>query len=79
LGPRIVTGLLFGAHGTQKLLGFPANPMMAGGGGGGPSDGGGMMGTIMLVAGILETFGGLAIVLGFSPGRLPSSCAACRR
>jgi putative oxidoreductase len=67
---RIVTGLLFGEHGTQKLLNFPANPMMAGGGGGGPppgSDGGGMgsMGTIMLVAGILETFGGLAIVLGF--------------
>lgn len=66
---RIVTGLLYGEHGTQKLLGFPANPMMGGGGGGGaPADGGGggmgAMGTIMLVAGILETFGGLAIVLG---------------
>ncbi len=47
---RIVTGLLFGEHGTQKLLNFPANPMMAGGGGGGGpppgSDGGGGMGAM---------------------------------
>ena len=59
---RIVTGLLFGEHGTQKLFSFPANPM-AGGGGGGGGEGG--MATLMLVAGILETVGGLAIVLGF--------------
>ncbi len=64
---RVVTALNFMQHGTQKLFGFPA---MAGrgGGGGGPGGGGpggdGSMGTLMLVAGILETFGGLALVLG---------------
>ena len=68
---RIVTGLLYGEHGTQKLLNFPARDMPAGGPPGGGADaaagGGGMgaMGTLMLIAGILETFGGLAIVLGF--------------
>jgi len=68
---RIVTALNFMQHGTQKLFGFPA--MAARGGGGGPPDGGGgpggpggdgSMGTLFLVAGILETFGGLALVLG---------------
>ena len=35
---RIVTGLLYGEHGTQKLLNFPARDMPAGGRpGGGPS------------------------------------------
>lgn len=73
---RIVAGLLWGEHGTQKLLNFPARSFgggggPGGGGGGGAADaaagGGGMgvMGIIMLVAGILETLGGLAIVLGF--------------
>src|SRR3569623_1267120 len=60
---RIVTALLFIAHGTQKLFHFPA----MGGGGGGGSAGGGMppfMGTLFLVAGVLETFGGLGILLG---------------
>jgi len=62
---RIVTALLFIEHGTQKLFHFPA---MSGPAGGGGSGGGGMpafMGTLFLVAGVLETFGGLAILLGF--------------
>jgi len=62
---RIVTALLFIEHGTQKLFHFPA---MAGGPGGGGSGGGGgmpaFMGTLFLVAGVLETFGGLAILVG---------------
>jgi len=48
---RIMTALLFIAHGTQKLFGFPASDM------------GGASG-LMLVAGILETFGGLAVLIG---------------
>jgi putative oxidoreductase len=49
---RIMTALLFIAHGTQKLFNFPAaaQPM--------PVEG------IFLVAGILEVVGGLAILLG---------------
>jgi putative oxidoreductase len=70
---RIVTALLYGEHGTQKLFGFPA---MGFGGGGGPGGGGsgpggpgsdgsgGFFGTLMLIAGMLETFGGLAILIG---------------
>ncbi|MEZ2219481.1 DoxX family protein [Rhizobium sp. RCC_161_2] len=50
---RIMTGLLFMEHGTQKLFGFPASGQP-----GGPLE------TLMLVQGILEAFGGLAIVLG---------------
>lgn len=53
---RIMVALLFIAHGTQKLFGFPAPTEDAGGGG--------SMGTLMLVAGILETFGGVAILIG---------------
>lgn len=49
---RIVTALLFIEHGTQKLFGFPPSDMAGGGGG------------LMLVAGILETFGGLLILIG---------------
>ena len=52
---RIMTALLFMEHGTQKLFGFPAseNP-----------------GTVELVslmglAGVLEVFGGLLILIGF--------------
>jgi putative oxidoreductase len=62
---RIVTALLFVEHGTQKLFHFPAMGGQGGGGGGGA--GGGMppfMGTLFLVAGIIETFGGLGILLG---------------
>ena len=60
---RIVTALLFIEHGTQKLFHFPA---MAGGGGGAPAGGGmpGFMGPLFLIAGVLETFGGIAILLG---------------
>ena len=54
---RIITGLLFMEHGTQKLFGFPAAAEAAAGGGG--------LSGLMLVAGILEALGGLLIVLGF--------------
>ncbi|HVF54877.1 MAG TPA: DoxX family protein [Pyrinomonadaceae bacterium] len=51
---RIITGFLFMAHGGQKLFGFPA-PMP---GGGAP------LMSLVGVAGILEFFGGLLILLG---------------
>jgi putative oxidoreductase len=51
---RIVTALLFIAHGTQKLFGFPTNPPAA------PMP----IVSVMGVAGILETFGGLMLLLG---------------
>ena len=53
---RIVTALLFIAHGTQKLFGFPAAE-------GAPP---GTMSLLSLfgAAGILEVVGGLAILLG---------------
>jgi len=50
---RIVTALCFMAHGTQKLFGFPASPM-----------GSQELFSLMGVAGILEVFGGLAILVG---------------
>ena len=53
---RIVTALLYIEHGTMKLFGFPASSMA-------PGDGG--LSTLMLVAGILETFGGLLLLVGF--------------
>jgi putative oxidoreductase len=49
---RIITGFLFLWHGSQKLFGFPPSPQ-----------GGGASGLI-LVAGILEFFGGLLILIG---------------
>ena len=49
---RIVVGLLFAMHGSQKLLGFPG-------------DGPGMpLASLMGVAGIIELVGGLLIMLG---------------
>ena len=51
---RIVTALLFIAHGTQKLLGFPES--------GRP--GGIELISLFGLAGILEVFGGLALLLG---------------
>jgi putative oxidoreductase len=56
---RIVAGLLFFIHGTQKLFGFP----------GGPPGPGGAHGTVQLMslyglAGCIETFGGALICLG---------------
>ena len=53
---RIVTALLFIEHGTAKLLGFPAMP--------GPGHAGGLS-PLMLIGGLLEVFGGLAILAGF--------------
>jgi putative oxidoreductase len=53
---RIVTALLFIEHGTAKLLGFPAMP--------GPGPAGGLS-PLMLIGGLLEAFGGLAILVGF--------------
>ena len=53
---RIVTALLFIEHGTAKLFGFPA---MAG-----PGSAGGSLPPILLLAAILEVFGGLAILVG---------------
>ena len=50
---RIVTALCFMAHGTQNLFGFPASPM------GSPE-----LFSLMGVAGILEVFGGLAVLVG---------------
>ena len=52
---RIVTALLFIEHGTQKLFGFPASQMGAGG----------SLPPLMLVAGVLELVGGLAVLVGF--------------
>ncbi|HEX8137658.1 MAG TPA: DoxX family protein [Pyrinomonadaceae bacterium] len=51
---RIMTGFLFMAHGAQKLLGFPgtgqgARPQLL---------------SLLGIAGILELFGGLLILLG---------------
>jgi putative oxidoreductase len=68
---RIVTALLYGEHGTQKLLNFPAMMQFGGGGGGGggpggaggPPGGGGLP-TLFLIGGIIELFGGLAILIG---------------
>lgn len=53
---RIVAGFMFAMHGSQKLLGWPANPAAGGGGGGLP--------TIMLVAGVIELVGGILILAG---------------
>lgn len=51
---RVVTALTFAAHGTQKMFNFPASQ--------GP--GGFELFSMMGLAGVLEVFGGLAILLG---------------
>jgi putative oxidoreductase len=51
---RIIAGFLFIAHGAQKLFGFLAPP-----GAGAPP-----LGSQIGIAGILELFGGLLILLG---------------
>ena len=53
---RIVIGLLFACHGSQKLLGWPP---------GGPP---GALPPLMVVAGIIELVGGLLIAIGFLTG-----------
>lgn len=55
---RIVTGLLFACHGSQKLFGWPPPE----GGGGGP------LPPLILAAGIIELVGGLLIAVGFLTG-----------
>ncbi len=49
---RIVTALLFLAHGTQKLLGFPA------------SDFAPAIGSLPWIAGAMEIVGGLLLLIG---------------
>ncbi len=51
---RIMTALLFIEHGCQKLLGFPPPP-----GGEGPP-----LVSLLGLAGVLELFGGLLILIG---------------
>ncbi len=55
---RIVAGLLYACHGSQKLLGWP--PAEGGGGGSLPP--------LMIVAGIIELVGGLLIAVGLLAG-----------
>jgi putative oxidoreductase len=52
---RIVTALIFIAHGTQKLFGFPAAP----------ASGLPPLFTMFWFGAILEMFGGLLILVGF--------------
>ncbi|PZO73914.1 MAG: DoxX family protein [Mesorhizobium amorphae] len=52
-----MTALLFIAHGTQKLFSFPAPFPYLGEDGSLP--------TLPLIAGILEVFGGLLVLVGF--------------
>ncbi|NBB51765.1 DoxX family membrane protein [Rhizobium sp. CRIBSB] len=52
-GLRVITGLMFTQHGTQKIFGFPAEAM-------GPFDIASQMG----VGGVLELVGGVLIILG---------------
>ena len=56
---RIVTGLMFAMHGSQKLLQFP--PQSGAGGGGG-------LPPLMIVSGVIELVCGLLIAVGFFTG-----------
>jgi putative oxidoreductase len=62
---RIVTGLLFACHGTQKLFGWP--PAAGGGGGSLPP--------LLVGAGIIEVAGGLLIAVGFLTGWVAFICS----
>ena len=62
---RIVTGLLFACHGSQKLLGWPSS---------GPG-GGGSLPPIMLTAGVIELVGGLLVAVGFFTGIVAFICS----
>ena len=53
---RVVAGLMFAMHGSQKLLGWP--PMEGGGGGAGS------LPPLMLAAGVIELVGGVLIAVG---------------
>ena len=52
---RVVTALIFIAHGTQKLIGFPVAP----------ASGLPAAFTLFWFGAILETFGGLLLLVGF--------------
>jgi len=56
---RIIAGLMFAMHGTQKLLGWPAMP---------PGMGGGPLPPLMKVAGGIELLCGLLIAIGLFTG-----------
>ena len=56
---RIMAGLMFMMHGTQKILGFPPRQ----GGGGSPA-----AGSLPWIAGMLELILGALIVIGFLTG-----------
>jgi putative oxidoreductase len=56
---RIIAGLMFAMHGSQKLLGFP--PQSGAGGGGG-------MPPLMVAAGVIELVCGLLIAIGLFTG-----------
>ena len=49
---RIVTALIFMAHGTQKLLGFPPSPMQP------------PVGSLLWFGGVLEMVGGFLVLIG---------------
>jgi putative oxidoreductase len=57
---RIVVGFLFACHGAQKLFGVL--------GGFGPSGGTAPLFSLMGLAGVIEVFGGLCIMLGWLTG-----------
>jgi putative oxidoreductase len=51
---RVISGLMFAMHGTQKLFHWPPSDKM-----------GGSLPPLMIVAGIIELVGGLLIAAGF--------------
>lgn len=56
---RIIAGFMFMMHGSQKLLGWPANPQ---------GGGGGSLPPMMMAAGVIECIAGLLILSGFFAG-----------
>jgi putative oxidoreductase len=63
---RIVSGLMFMMHGTQKIFGWP--PRQGGGGGGG-------LPPLMLAAGWIEIVGGFLIMIGLFAGIAAFICS----
>jgi uncharacterized membrane protein YphA (DoxX/SURF4 family) len=63
---RIVTGLMFMEHGTQKLFGFPA-----------PSERGSPeLFSLSGIGAVMEFVGGLLVAVGYLPGLWPFCCQA---